>query len=161
MFLHDLLAALHADRVRYCVVGGLAVNLHGVPRTTYDVDLVVARDAVELEGAEKVLRRLRLLPRIPVSLASFADAGYCDEMRSTRNLVAVTFTNPGNPLEEVDVLVAPPIDPDQLVSRAIPREAAGVTVRVVCLDDLVAMKRASGRPQDLVDVAHLERARTP
>jgi hypothetical protein len=143
--------------VRYCIVGGLAVNLHGIPRTTYDVDVVVARDVDDLGRAEKVLRSLGLLPRIPVILASFADAAYCDETRATRNLVAVTFTNPSNPLEEVDVLVAPDIDPTLLVERSIVREAGGLRARIVSLEDLLAMKRAAGRPQDLADIAHLER----
>jgi hypothetical protein len=42
-----------------------------------------------------------------------------------------------------------------LRSRAVETTAAGVTVRVVGLDDLIRMKRASGRPQDLRDIANL------
>lgn len=46
MFLAELFGALEAARVAYAVVGGVAVNLHGVPRMTYDVDLA---DLVHLE----------------------------------------------------------------------------------------------------------------
>jgi predicted nucleotidyltransferase len=49
-------------------------------------------------------------------------------------------------------------DYDDLRARAIEATAAGVTVRVVGLDDLIRMKRASGRPQDLRDIANLQTA---
>ena len=44
---------------------------------------------------------------------------------------------------------------DDLRARAIETTAAGTVVRVVGLDDLIRMKRASGRPQDLRDIANL------
>ncbi len=40
MFYLDLFKALEKHKVRYLLVGGLAMNLHGVPRATMDVDLV-------------------------------------------------------------------------------------------------------------------------
>jgi hypothetical protein len=48
-------------------------------------------------------------------------------------------------------------DYDDLRARAVEAVAAGVVVRVVGLDDLIRMKRASGRPQDLRDIANLSR----
>jgi len=159
VFLRSLLAALDSDSIRYCIVGGLAVNLHGIPRATYDVDLVVVRERAELERLEQVLRRLGLTPRIPVSLSGFSDAAYCEQMRTERNLIAVTFTNAAKPLEEVDVLVSPTLDPNDIVARAIVRESGDLRARVACVDDLIAMKRATGREQDARDVEHLERLR--
>ncbi len=72
MFVRDVTRALDEAGVPYCIVGGLAVNLHGIPRTTLDVDLVVPREAdmVALKRAAgraqdlADLRHLeRLLPR--------------------------------------------------------------------------------------------------
>ena len=53
MFLRDLVQALHHDAVPYCVVGGLAVNLHGIPRTTAAVHLAdgVSGDACSVAPA--------------------------------------------------------------------------------------------------------------
>ncbi len=42
-----------------------------------------------------------------------------------------------------------------LRARSVEASAAGVVVRLVGLDDLIRMKRASGRPQDLRDIANL------
>jgi predicted nucleotidyltransferase len=80
-------------------------------------------------------------------------------MRDERNLIAVTFTDPSDPLREVDVLVAPPLDAREMFERSIIVDVDGTTVRIASIDDLIAMKRATGRPHDADDVAHLERLR--
>jgi hypothetical protein len=79
------------------------------------------------------------------------------DVTRARNLIAATFTDPSNPLHEVDVLVTPSIRGADLVARSVVRESAELSVRVVSLPDLVAMKRAAGRAQDLADLRHLER----
>lgn len=159
MFIRELIGAFAQAQVRYCVVGGVAMNLHGVPRMTYDVDLLVVPEADELRKAQEVLTKLGLQRRIPVSLEDFADRAYCERMRDERNLIAVTFTDPANPLREVDVLVAPPIDVGQVVVRAVHMSLAGMSVPVASVDDLIAMKRATGRAQDADDVDNLNRIR--
>lgn len=74
MFVRDVTRALEEANVPYCVVGGLAVNLHGIPRTTFDIDLVVPREAAPLRRCREALESLgrtsptygtskRLLPR--------------------------------------------------------------------------------------------------
>ena len=157
LFIRDLLQRLAADRVRYCLVGGVAVNLHGVPRMTYDVDIVVVPEADQLRAAAGVLAALGLRCRLPVSLDAFADASYRKEAAEQRNLLAVTYTDPNDPLREVDILVAPPVDAVDLVARAVTLSVGDLDARVVSIQDLIAMKKASGRAQDLADVAHLER----
>lgn len=159
MFIRELLAALSASDVRYCIVGGVAVNLHGVPRMTYDIDIVPGLDRANLEALAAVLAKLRLSPRVPVTLAHFADPEYRREM-AERNLLAVTFTDSNDPLREVDVLVSPPnIDADQIVARGTELRLGDLPVHVVSLSDLIEMKRLAGRAQDLADVQHLERIR--
>lgn len=157
MFFRDLLEAFAAAKIPYCVVGGVAVNLHGIPRMTYDIDVVVALEVEALADAEAMFLRLGLRCRLPVHLRDFADEAYRLEMRDDRNLIAVTFTDPDDPLREVDVLVAPPVDPGELVARAVTLDLDGIPVKLVSRDDLMRMKRASGRAQDEADLRHLER----
>jgi hypothetical protein len=155
MFVRDVTRALEEANVPYCVVGGLAVNLHGIPRTTFDVDIVVPREGAALAACRVALESIGLVCRLPVTLEALASE--TDEALLARNLIAVTFTDPSNPLREVDVLVTPPIPGADLVARSVVRESTELAVRVVSLPDLVAMKRASGREQDLADLRHLER----
>lgn len=159
MFIRDLLRALADAQVPYCLVGGVAVNLHGVPRMTYDVDLAVPTTTDALQAVERVLTGLGLRCRLPIDIVTLADDDVRTEYRTERNRIAVTFTDPADPLREVDVLVSPPIDSAQLVARAITLQLDDIPVRVISIDDLIALKRDTGREQDRSDVAHLERLR--
>ena len=64
MFYLDLFHALQEQKVRYLVVGGVAVNLHGAERLTMDVDLMIAQDAENLPRFLAVARKLRLEPNL-------------------------------------------------------------------------------------------------
>jgi predicted nucleotidyltransferase len=157
VFIRDLLAALANKQVPYCIVGGVAVTLHGVPRLTYDVDLVVPTTVEALTAVDQVLTTLGLRCRLPIRLADLADDRLRLEYRDERNLIAVTYTDPGDPLREVDILVSPPLPPGDIVARAVVLDLQDIAVYVASLPDLIAMKRSTGRAQDESDVAHLER----
>ena len=157
MFFEELIRAFDGGGVRYALVGGVAVNLHGVPRMTYDVDVVVLMDAPTLLACKLALTGLGLVCRLPIALETLADAAERARLEDERNLIAITFTDPQNPLREVDVLVAPSLDPDGIVERSVRRSAGEFEVCIASVADLLRMKRAAARPQDLADVAHLER----
>lgn len=118
MFFEDLIRALDVRGVRYALVGGVAVNLHGVPRMTYDVDIVVLTDPTTLLACKGALTELGLVCRLPIALETLADVSERARLENERNLIAITFTDPGNPLREVDVLIAPSLDPDGIVAEA-------------------------------------------
>jgi hypothetical protein len=159
VFFQELVAALEAHGVRYALVGGVAVNLHGVPRMTYDVDIVVPMDEASLVACRGALQQLGLRSRLPIVLESLSSSDERLRLERERNLIAVTFTDSDNPLREVDVLVGPSVDPDGIVARRVARSAGDYSVWIASVDDLLRMKRRAGRPQDLADVAHLERVR--
>jgi hypothetical protein len=121
MFLQSLAAALADGSAPYCIVGGVAVNLHGVPRMTYDVDIVVATGATSYEHAHAALTRLGLRPRQGLALPALADEGRRRRLKAERHRLAVTYADPADALREVDVLVDPDLDTDALVARAVLR----------------------------------------
>lgn len=157
MFVREVAMALDAAGVRYALVGGVAVNLHGIPRMTYDLDVVVATDARSLSACRGAFEGLGLSCRLPLVLESLAEETERARLEQERNLIAVTFTDPANPLREIDVLVAPSLDPDGIISRALVRSAGDFEVRIASIDDLIRMKERSGRPQDQADVRHLRK----
>jgi hypothetical protein len=157
VFIRDLIGALDRAAIRYCLVGGVAVNLHGIPRLTYDVDLVVAVDPESLRKLRQLLEQMGLRCRAPIELESLSDPAERARLRAEKNLRAVTFTDPDNPLREVDVLVNPDVDAMAVIERAELLDADGLPLRVASLEDLIAMKRAAGREQDIADAEHLER----
>lgn len=158
MFLAQAITALSEAGVSYCVVGGLAVSMHGVPRTTYDVDIVVVPSRDNLTRTDAALRSLGLVSKLPIALPELSDDALREEWRASRNLIAVSYVDEGDPLRLVDVLVAPPVSSvEALVGRSRRVAVGHMTVPLVALEDLVTLKRNAGRPQDLADLVHLER----
>jgi hypothetical protein len=67
--------------------------------------------------------------------------------------------DPSDALIEVDLFVSALEDASGLLARATTEHLLGVSVRVAATEDLIALKRAAGRPQDLADIAALEALR--
>lgn len=153
--------ALNDVGVRYVVVGGLAVVLHGYVRLTADVDLMVDLAAGPARKAIAALIGIGLRPALPIDPAGFADATIRREWKE-RNMVVFNLIDP-DAGRAVDLFVEPPIDFDDVWARSDKSNYQGVPVRIASITDLINMKRMSGRPEDLLDIAHLsaiERGRT-
>jgi hypothetical protein len=158
VFFVQAIQALSESGAAYCVVGGLAVSLHGIPRTTYDLDIVVLPERDNLVRVDGALRTLGLAPKLPIELAELGNEDVRLRWLTDRNLIAVSYGDPSDPLREVDVLVSPPVDSVRaLLARASMVSVGRATLPLVSIRDLVEMKRRAGRPQDLADVMHLER----
>ncbi len=157
MFYEEVLAKLVEANVRFVVVGAVAMNLHGVPRMTADLDLLADLSPANLSALIQVLEQLGYKPRLPVSAAELLDPERRREWVEQRNLKAFTFVHPLRPLQEVDLLLESPV-PFDAADRAKRVLAAGhLRIPVISLDHLIAMKRAAGRAQDAADAETLER----
>ena len=150
-FLERVCTALEAAGVPYAVVGGHAVALHGAVRGTVDVDVALAWSEEAVVKAEAALQTLGLVSQLPLAAADIVR--HRDRYIAERNLLAWHFHNPDAPLEQVDVLIA-----YDLAGKAVERvRTPSGTLAVLSAEDLIAMKRASGRRQDLEDAEALER----
>jgi len=138
----DLLAAFDVEKVEYLLVGGQAVALHGVPRFTKDVDIWLGESDDNLE------RALR-------ALAAFgAPASTLGDLRSAHGLDVVWM---GHPPARIDLMKNVPGGRfGEAFAARVLFEVGGQQVSCVSKAHLVAQKRASGRPQDLLDAAALE-----
>jgi hypothetical protein len=74
LFYEDVLRALQDGGVRYVLVGGTAVVLHGVPRTTADPDIVIDLEPSNVRRLIEVVMGLGFRPRPPVSAEALADS---------------------------------------------------------------------------------------
>ncbi len=147
--------ALGRARVRYLVVGGVAVVLHGHLRVTADIDLVVQLEPGNVLAATRAFATLGFRPRAPVPLEQFADAGMRATWISEKGLTVFSLWSPSMPGTEIDLFVEEPFDFDQAHARALQADIAGVHIPVAAIDDLVALKRAAGRPKDHEDIRAL------
>jgi predicted nucleotidyltransferase len=151
-----VLAALNSAGVRYVVVGGVAVVLHGVLRTTADLDMVVQLEPDNLKRALDALSVLGFRPRAPVPIDAFADEATRSDWIQDKGMVVFSLWHPDTGTFEIDLFMTEPFDFDDVHGRALRLELDQTTVIVIALPDLIALKRASGRHQDLADIESLE-----
>lgn len=140
------LETLLRRRVRFVLIGGFAGRLWGSTTVTNDLDICHARDRKNLDSLAGALKELEATLRgAPEDLPFRIDA---------RTLAAgdrFTFmTNAGN----LDCLGTPAGSRgfNDLVADATEMKLDSVTVTVASLDDLIRLKRAAGRPKDLIEI---------
>ena len=145
----ELLRALVARGVDFVVVGGLAMIGHGSTRPTYDVDICYATDPVNLEALAAVMVELGAKLR-----GVHEEVPFVPDARTLRQTSILTLTTPEG---EIDLLVGPAGAPtySELRQRARRIDVDGVAVLIASLDDLESMKRAAGRPKDLLDLEEI------
>lgn len=144
-------ATLDRHDIDYITIGAFAVIAHGYVRATADIDLVVRQDRDNLERLAAAFAELNARLRgVDADLLEI-DPTDPDVLANGASFTLDTDAGPVDYLNDVPGAG----DYDDLRARAIQANAAGVAVRVVGLDDLIRMKRASGRPQDLRDIANL------
>lgn len=130
-------ASLQRHDVRYVVIGGIAAVLHGVPRATFDLDILIQSTR---ENAQRLLEALEeaglgtALLTTPESVTEQEITVFLDRVR-----IDVQTSTPG-------------LDFDAAWDRRNEVVFDGQAMQVVALEDLISSKSASGRPVDLEDV---------
>jgi hypothetical protein len=143
----DLLSAFHAHGVKYLIVGGYAVIVHGQPRFTKDIDIFIKADPANAQATYAALASFGA-PLKDIRPEEFADrSGFFRFGRDPRG---------------IDILPdLPGVDFDAAWERrveAVLDAHTGLTAFFISKDDLIAAKLASGRPQDLADVSAIQEA---
>ena len=151
MFIKKVIHALEKADIRYVLVGGYAVALHGAVRGTVDLDFVIALELDQFTAMEKALADIGLTSRLPITANEVFN--FRDEYINKRNLVAWAFVNQANPLEMVDIIITHNADKMKTATKSVD----GLTIKIATIDELIKMKRQSGRPQDMEDIKALER----
>ncbi len=138
----ELLDALNAQGAEYIIIGAYALAFHARPRATGDVDIFVGFDP---QNAKRVWN----------ALVAFGAA--LDDLRPTDLASPGTFYVMGRPPNQIDIITS--IDGltfEQGWKTRVVSAYGGVPVSYIGKQELILNKKASGRPQDLADVASLE-----
>ena len=141
-----LFRELNADGVRYVVIGAFAGRLLGSPTLTRDLDVCHAIDSGNLEALATVLRRLKARLR-----GGDRPVPFRIDARSLAVIQSLTLTTDAG---DLDLLAVPAGTQgfEDLARTAEPTDIDGLTVLVASIDDLIRMKRAAGRPKDLIEL---------
>jgi predicted nucleotidyltransferase len=148
-----LLTTLERRKVRFVLIGGVAMRAHGSRHVTDDLDLYYARDRQNLAAIADALTPLHpRLRGIPEGLPFRWDVHM---LRSSANLTLATDAGDFDLLSDITG-----VDSFQgLWERSVEMELFGVPVRVASLEDLIRMKRAANRPKDQTHLFELEALR--
>lgn len=139
----EFIELLNEHKVKYLVIGGYAVNFHGYPRYTKDIDFWLWMTKDNIQNLILAIRQF----------------GF-----GSLNLEIEDFMTPDNIIQlgyepyRIDLLVdIEGIDFEDCFERRIEAELDGVGVKFLSLQDLIASKKKAGRLQDLADAEQLEK----
>ena len=147
------LALLSDSGVRFVIVGGLAVTIHGSAYVTFDFDLCYARDA---ENFSRLARALQ--PLHPRLRGAPEDVPFRFDEETLKRGLNFTLTTD---LGDIDLLGEVAGIGNYVAASAVsmPVELFGRIFAVLTLNALIASKRAAGRPKDLQVLPELEALR--
>jgi hypothetical protein len=138
----DLLGALNAAGARYLLIGGYAFAFHGRARATKDSDVFIGCDA---ENARKVWNAL------------VAFGAPLTELREEDLATPGTFFIMGRPPSQIDIITTiDGVSFERAWANRVEASYGNVPSAYISKADLIANKKAAGRPQDIADVAYLE-----
>jgi hypothetical protein len=149
MFLLKVAQKFDEYAIPYAVVGGYAVAFHGAVRGTVDVDCIISWELQTLNNVVKAMGDLGLRSLHPIEVNDLFKNK--ENYIKAKNLIAWSFINYDNPLEQVDIIITHHFDKNEIKQVIVNSQ----TVNVVSKAHLIKMKEQSGREQDLIDIKSL------
>lgn len=151
MFIYSLIEAFENAKLKYALVGGYAMALQGVVRATVDIDLVLTLSLNDFILAEQTLLTLGLQSRLPVRAQDIFKMR--QEYIQNRNLIAWSFVDPKNPINQVDIIIT-----EDLKNFETDRiSVSGKKIVVASIKELIRMKSLANREQDIIDIQMLRK----
>jgi hypothetical protein len=134
----DVFRRLEQDHIRYVVVSGVAVVLHGHNRPVADLDIVIDLTGTEADRALRTLLLAGFVPSLPLPLSALT--------------VLRMFDQSGR---EIDVFTRFLIPFADLWQDSVPKNVGDSVARVMSLPHLLVRNRHRARPQDILDTEGL------
>jgi len=140
----DFLNALNKAEVRYILVGGYSVVLHGYSRTTGDMNIWMERTSVNYERIIKAFQMFGM-PLFDMTESNFLSHPIWD---------VFTF---GTPPVAIDIMVKiKGLNFENVFQKAVYFEDDDLKIRTINRNDLIAAKKIAGRAKDINDLENLE-----
>jgi len=149
MHLDEIFQALNKQKIRYLVIGGVAVNLYGYSRTTMDLDLLISLDPKNRADFFGLMRSLKYRSIKPSLARKLLLGEY-----PPKGIKVVTFFRAET--EIIDVFIQSPIDFEKAYKKRKIFRSGKTAISTVPYNTLISMKRKADRKIDLHDVSYLE-----
>jgi hypothetical protein len=156
MHFENTFKVLNRHCVRYVVIGGVAVNLHGFARATGDLDIIISLTDAELENFIAAVKELGMVPRVPVEIEELKNPKKRDEWIHEKNMVVFTVYNPKNPMDQIDLMIQSVVDFETMFKNRVIMRERDLEIPVASIDDLITLKQYAGRQRDEIDIRALK-----
>ena len=158
MFYIEVFKKLNEKKVRYLIIGGVAVNLYGFPRLTFDLDLMIDLDDFKsVSGFVDSMNELGFKLDIPVKIEDFINPENRKIWSKEKNIKVFSLYNPLKEIERVVVLVENYINFSDAYERRKDIDAKGIILPILSIDDLISVKKIANRKRDIIDIEALEK----
>ncbi|MBL7157718.1 MAG: hypothetical protein ISS92_06140 [Candidatus Omnitrophica bacterium] len=150
----EVLREFDRKKVKYILVGGIAFNLLGGFRGTSDMDLLVDMSDKNLEKIVKILKKQGYYVKQPVDPIKIANKKIRKNWIENKHMKAFNFYK-DNTLQEVDLIIESPVSFSRAKKTLVKIPYEDITLPVISIDNLIKMKKQTGRKIDDVDIKDL------
>ncbi len=156
IFYEEILRAFQKQKVKYVLVGGIAVNLLGSMRSTADLDILVEMSDNNLEKIVKILKRRGYRVKRSVDPMKIVDRKTREDWIKNKHMKAFNFHKEGE-LKEVDIIIESPVSFKEARKNIVRIKVGDLTIPVISINNLIKMKRKTARTVDKLDIEELEK----
>lgn len=147
---HKIIDSLNKNKLDYVLVGGAALVVYGIPRSTLDIDIYIVAKAETVNRLFQIADVLELKSKQRAILA----------IAHSNELIAnqwISFSHEGRDI--LDVFLAEEREFKRIFKKSKLERDKDISVRVASLKDIELMKKASGRPVDIADIELIKKAK--
>jgi hypothetical protein len=152
----EILKEFHRQKVRYVLVGGIAFNLLGGYRNTFDIDILVQMTDSNLRKIVNILKKAGYRVKQPVDPLLIADKSTREDWIKNKHMKSFNFYKNERSYEEVDIIIDSPINFKQAIKSAKKIKVGKLNITVISPKNLIKMKKVTGRNKDLRDIKELK-----
>lgn len=156
IFYEEILRAFQRQKVKYVLVGGIAVNLLGSMRSTADLDILVEMSDENLKKIVKILKGRGYRVKQPVDPIRIADRRTREDWIKNKRMKAFNFYKEDK-LKEVDIIIESPVSFEEARKSIMRIKVDDLRLPVISINNLIEMKRKTGRAVDKLDIEELKK----
>jgi predicted nucleotidyltransferase len=156
IFYEEIFRAFQKQKVKYVLVGGVAVNLLGAMRNTADLDILVEMSDDNLKKIVQILKKQGYKVKQPVDPMKITNKKTREDWIKNKHMKAFNFYKEDE-LKEVDIIIDSPVSFDEAEKSTLRIKVDDLMLPVISIDNLIMMKRKTGRAVDKLDIEELEK----
>lgn len=151
MFFEKIFKTLNENNVKYLVIGGAAVNLHGYVRVTHDLDLFIALDESNIKKFATTMKTLNFKPKVPVEIEELGDIEKRQKWVKEKDMKV--FSLYGIDTDDIiDIMIMDYLQFNESYKEKKVVKIKDIEVPLASIKDIIKLKEIAGRAKDIIDL---------